>query len=193
MKKLLILAAVAAMAFGAKAEYSCELYNAYISAAKGDENPDASVILSGYYQAFIIQNDGADVNAVANYVNGKTVAEIASEAKVTYTFEVSTFTGGQYRQYKYAWMDASQDEEIDINPYQAYFVSFYGTPGATPTEFYVAANAPDYASGDELVFDDSMCATSGWKTYGSSPVPEPTSGLLLLLGVAGLALKRKRA
>ena len=28
---------------------------------------------------------------------------------------------------------------------------------------------------------------------GSSPVPEPTSGLLFLLGVAGLALKRKRA
>ena len=28
---------------------------------------------------------------------------------------------------------------------------------------------------------------------GPEPVPEPTSGLLLLLGVAGLALKRKRA
>ena len=32
---------------------------------------------------------------------------------------------------------------------------------------------------------------SGWS--GGSPVPEPTSGLLLLLGMAGLALKRKRA
>ena len=31
-------------------------------------------------------------------------------------------------------------------------------------------------------------ATGGWQA-----VPEPTSGLLLLLGVAGLALKRKRA
>ena len=30
-------------------------------------------------------------------------------------------------------------------------------------------------------------------TSTSSSVPEPTSGLLLLLGVAGLALKRKRA
>ena len=28
---------------------------------------------------------------------------------------------------------------------------------------------------------------------GPTPIPEPTSGLLLLLGVAGLALKRKRA
>ena len=32
---------------------------------------------------------------------------------------------------------------------------------------------------------------SGW--YATGSVPEPTSGLLLLLGVAGLALKRKRA
>ena len=30
-------------------------------------------------------------------------------------------------------------------------------------------------------------------TWTAAPVPEPTSGLLLLLGVAGLALKRKRA
>ena len=39
-------------------------------------------------------------------------------------------------------------------------------------------------------FADATAATGGWQ---STDVPEPTSGLLLLLGVAGLALKRKRA
>ena len=37
---------------------------------------------------------------------------------------------------------------------------------------------------------------SNWATVatsGSSPIPEPTSGLLLVLGVAGLALRRRRA
>ena len=35
--------------------------------------------------------------------------------------------------------------------------------------------------------------TSGWTAAATMATPEPTSGLLLLLGVAGLALKRKRA
>jgi hypothetical protein len=36
-------------------------------------------------------------------------------------------------------------------------------------------------------------ATSAGTVWTAVPVPEPTSGLLLLLGVAGMALKRKRA
>lgn len=34
---------------------------------------------------------------------------------------------------------------------------------------------------------------SSWTVSGITPVPEPTSGLLMLLGVAGLALRRRRA
>ncbi len=34
---------------------------------------------------------------------------------------------------------------------------------------------------------------AGWTAAGGGAVPEPTSGLLMLLGVAGLALRRRRA
>ena len=47
-----------------------------------------------------------------------------------------------------------------------------------------------------LAFGEFASAVqSGWQSTsgGPSPIPEPTSGLLLLLGVAGLALRRKRA
>ena len=33
----------------------------------------------------------------------------------------------------------------------------------------------------------------GYTNFGTSPVPEPTSGLLVLVGLAGLMLRRKRA
>ena len=46
------------------------------------------------------------------------------------------------------------------------------------------------ANGGELDATLGAWSTSGWQ---AAAVPEPTSGLLLLLGVAGLALKRKRA
>lgn len=49
-----------------------------------------------------------------------------------------------------------------------------GTTGSTFVQYFVEANKGS--------------ATGDWQS-----VPEPTSGLLLLLGVAGLALKRKRA
>ena len=49
----------------------------------------------------------------------------------------------------------------------------------------------DPGEGAPAKFADTNFA-GGWDTYTASAVPEPTSGLLLLLGVAGLALRRKR-
>ena len=49
-----------------------------------------------------------------------------------------------------------------------------------------------YNAGDLVTGDTSTWSTIGGGA-GPAPIPEPTSGLLLLLGVAGLALRRKQA
>ena len=59
-----------------------------------------------------------------------------------------------------------------------------------------AEQAIDFASvstPSKTTFTSGTFAANGAGWYSTAAVPEPTSGLLLLLGVAGLALKRKRA
>ncbi len=189
----MILAAVVAMAFGAKAEWSLYASTSYFGEATGDLDPGDSKLTDGYYKVYIIQNAGADINAVAAYVNGNTVGQIAGEAKAMYDGFSNSRYSDSYYQYFASMDDMSPQDGIDINPVQAYLVVFYGEPSETmPSEFYVIGNKSD----SELSFDDqdSKCAKSGWQTYtgpSPTPVPEPTSGLMMLIGLAGLALKRK--
>ena len=59
--------------------------------------------------------------------------------------------------------------------------SIEGTTATSPTEYLI------YNGGWA---DDNLSLTSGGYTVS---VPEPTSGILMLLGMAGLALRRRRA
>ena len=56
-------------------------------------------------------------------------------------------------------------------------------------EIYTTSTSPVGSSEDAWTLVSGTAATA-WST-GPTPVPEPTSGLMLILGMAGLALKRK--
>ena len=85
----------------------------------------------------------------------------------------------------------SSNKFVVGNDYDFYFVITSGDKQFTSTTKSVGALDAQTAN---INFGNMASATqsaANWK--GSSPVPEPTSGLLFLLGVAGLALKRQRA
>lgn len=72
-----------------------------------------------------------------------------------------------------------------LDGYEGNYVLYSGTSGE---QAIPGATVTYYATFQQ---NDNPIAASDWATMG--PVPEPTSGLLLLLGMASLALKRKRA
>ena len=62
--------------------------------------------------------------------------------------------------------------------------------GSTPISYNLKTASQEVAS-EWTVGTGS--ANAGWYVAGTSPIPEPTSGILMLLGFAGLALRRRRA
>ena len=183
MKKLIIAIAMVCVASLAQAA----TVNWAISGVKADggTNPTAGWSVMAFYTAV-----GAGFDAIENAINSKTAGSLAFE---TTTLAVS-FGAGKVNAHDKAVADISDTSKN----YDFYFVVF-NNADATAADKYAVASALDLAySGMDGKFKGSgtFSASTAWTsiTPPTPPViPEPTTGLLVLLGVAGLALKRKRA
>ena len=98
---------------------------------------------------------------------------------------------------KVASTSFTQDSGKTITAYMAIVLDDYVYISSTKSATTADVGTAGFSLGNQStlsksVFDSTAAYSSaGW--YSTAAVPEPTSGLLLLMGVAGLALCRKRA
>lgn len=186
MKKLMIaLVAVAIGMVANAASFTWKVQNGYIwdgadTPAKITSGSAYLVFASALSQSDLVTAFAADAATAASTVSSKAVSTgtIGSNARIAETAFTSDVTSDQ----------------------TAYFVVFSGDNmyvSITADAEYLAVGTSPISFGSvtssSKAFNDVAGGYSGAGWYGAAAVPEPTSGLLLLLGMAGLALRRKRA
>ena len=118
----------------------------------------------------------------------------AGSGKSTYTYKTLDKTGATNAR---SVAVGSLDEGSTLGVYYVIL-----NTNTDPDNYYKIADtltghsdSAEEALGSNTSIAQSTLSSASWTAVGggSSPVPEPTSGLLLVLGMAGLALRRKRA
>ena len=153
----------------------------------------------------------------ASVKNGDTVWSVAGTSPVAYLILASDITSVQTALDTDAAMDVSYSKasystfnsrgrfagvEIDIPTTTAEYSMVLVYTDATDADkiWYQFSSATANASGSDDSMTPPIAASFGATTFSSTgwtsatataDVPEPTSGLLMLLGFAGLALRRK--
>ena len=200
MKKLMIAAAIACVA--AMSQAASIKWGGDIAQSDGT-NPvgagSVAYLIRGATAAdaavSVITADGADWSAWSTDTGAKIVGSYtlsSAEAETNYRFEsLYDITGTE---------DAGYYSVVVVDG-QA------GAAGLTGSYNYAGQNTlvdPSSGATTDLTVGDGWSTSTAWIGQGGfsavefkgaspTPVPEPTSGLLMLLGVAGLALRRKRA
>ena len=181
MKKLIMFAA-------------CAMLAAYTQAASvGWTLAGASAFAGDKYMFFVEgQNGAASVATITALLDAGT--DVSS-----YAFASGTVAANGVAS---ALATAAGAPTLDAGTYTSFFVVFdSATLTAGETKYAVVSGAANltkeiaatsatvsFAAGNQSTLLNN---SANWATYGA--IPEPTSGLLMLVGLGALALRRKRA
>ena len=179
MKKMIMLAAIAMGIAVHAASVTWTAQN--IVPASADDNVTS-------YMAYIIDNSAYAQSDVTKDTLAAAVGAAAYSSAVVATS--STATTGKVNTTKFTDSYASGDKP------SYYMVVIDGSSAADATGFMITApkSATVTAAGGLTMGFGNMAtaAVGGWQEGPGAGTPEPTSGLLLLLGGAMLALRRKQ-
>lgn len=185
MKKLIIVLAAVALATGVQASsVKWSISNIYEYGSTTDKAAKGS-----YYVMCFIGSDSASLSdkvysladATAAAAAGK-LSDLAGKAVYAGTLTLK----GQYTSAKY---DLGWDGGDTVGIYAIVFDA--ATPEAAT--HYAISSSMSTVTFDDNAQDKTLSVSMAGASYNPTSVPEPTSGLLMLLGMAGLALRRKRA
>lgn len=172
MKKVIMALAVATIAgMTQAASFKWTTQALYAPNADGSISSTLAANATGTWLATIsLYSDSECTTAIAGLTGntGSTVNSMTSA--ITGTFGGATFAYD------------------NTTPYYAILELSYTTTAGTQTLKTDVVSTTLKTTGSTTLNFSSAISSASW-----SAVPEPTSGLLMLLGMAGLALKRKRA
>lgn len=189
MKKLVVLATAVALGLSA-------------SAASMDWNMTVASTAKGYQTMFFDYTDLATVQGILDAGGDSTYTSLAGYALQNASGAKAFATGSKSTSLSAQNFDGiAKGTEIFAVVFDTKATSAivsemtYGMSGkfSTTSSIYDVNADPPEASPGAFTFNLASGLTSGTIGGGATDVPEPTSGLLLVLGGAMLALRRRRA
>lgn len=181
MKKLMIMAVAVTVA--AVSQAASIMWGGAIS------QPDGATELAADTMAYLVYSSSA-ITGGASFDG--TSLKNGSDATIASTVSTHKISASEAAGWEF--METYAKSGSDVNGFYAVLISDMNTE--PKYSIYNLAEisgttATSPTTSRMLDWGDGYLTQGGYTVTGA--VPEPTSGLLLLLGVAGLALKRKRA
>ena len=165
---------------------------------------------SVYWTCSNVKNgDGNPINGIAYFINAATLSQddfkkLDSAEKLNNAlgnnYSYSPTEAGKYTISSTSPIENSLLGLSDSSDYSVYLAIFDTATITDSSKYYLtSATALSTMAGTETAQvkwgsqSTASQAAGAWANVKPEAVPEPTSGLLMLLGMAGLALRRKRA